>query len=1057
MSGKPKKLKELSKAEYWKIIQRFYNAHHKSGTNKSLDYKDKKYSTKAGEPRKETIEEALTETQKQFIARAYRATQKEGKSTNKQNLLENTARSLRINTRFLDSMSNIFSSSFLEPVQPEQIAEALPEQKKEPEVKTKPKTIPKINVQSDSDSGDWTASSGDEKEPIETLEGVNLSKLKLDTETLEEYVNRLQLIIDVKSEEVDTMQQRRNPEEKENIERLQEEVNEYINRFKLQMGTNRRQYETYEQYIERLRLLLKLKSQISDDRDTMIVAREMQDILALIRKTQTQIRARDARKAARAKQVKEIKKISTTQSKKLQDASEKLASLLGQQEQKAVEREEKAIEQRKEIKTAIQNINDVVRDDARATEIKNTVLNSLRESLDANMDIKRDVTYKIKKPEKESKLSKENINQLIGEIPEKYRNILAPTVRSLFSGNSLNANTIVSGIVGMGLAMTTGSPIAGRIGLGAFNFLRESLGINFNDMFQPALPPPTEQLPPLPRPTVVSEKLKPIKERKTIKQSQQDISEFLNVVGEVDDDEDLDLTMYDTPDTPRREYAPEALRFERIKGESDVSYVARLESMLQLAQENNDEATAIRIKNIIANLEEFVNPFQIETKHSAQIGLDLAEVDEKGSTPLVYSQTPVIEDIEMKGEDIKQNTGIMGNIVSMLTGYFSRAYNRATDQTLLRNTIDYLSRLPVTALPLLFQITKGKNSRDRDLALATAGVVLTASMDRKRRDYGAVDDIPLEEPLPDDYFDEPEQKGRRGIQIPRLVRPTLEDVNQGVTAGTVGSALGGMLSGGASGAIAGVVPGGMAGAIGGGVSASALRTYFNQRGEQVSDKKIQMLAALPTAMLGAYLGYQGTGKELVSGAVGGITEQKINVDADVLKSTKAQESQDIGKNRQWFPKIIAPTPAILDKPAQEAYAEDLEAALFNYVAPTSEGADGTVFTNQLKRNQYMNEQLRYYKSGVMVPHLLWGKILSQANMTPKELDTLALGQKPLIELPQMEFIPANNETTWDTVADKQYVNGELDSIEFLSPYSSYSNVDNYWNTNAQSVLYTINP
>jgi len=813
--------------------------------------------------------------------------------------------------------------------------------------------------------------------------------------------------------------------------------------------------ETYEQLIQRFQKLIKQESDDMTTQNALVTGRRIGEYTKRIQRARTQIRARDARKANLAKMKKQLQSMKKGQDKKIQEASKQLASLLGQQEKKAEAREEKATEQRKEISTAIQSINDIVRGDQKAEEIKDAVINTLRQNLDTNMDIKGDNTYEIKKPTKESKLSKQNINQLVKEIPEKYRSILGPTVRSLFSGDSLDANTIVSGIVGMGLAVGTGSPIAGRLGLTAFNFLRNSLGYNFNNIFQAPLPQPTEQLPPLPRPTIVSEGLKPIRQRKTVIQTAQDVSEFLNVVGEVDDDEDLDLTMYDTPDTPRREYAAEALRFERIKGESDIAYVARLESMLQLAQQNNDEATAIRIKNIIANIEEFVNPFQIETKHSAQIGLDLAEVDEKGSTPLTYSQTPVIEDIEMKGEDIKQNTGIMGNIVSMLTGYFSRAYNRAMDQTLLRRTVDYLSALPVAVLPLLFQITKGKNNRDRDLALATAGVILTASMDRKEPDYGALDDIPPEEPLPDDYFDEPEEKGRRGIQIPRLVRPTLEDVNQGITAGSISGALGGYLSRGSTGALQGITPGGMAGAISGGVSASALRTYFNQRGERVSEKKIQMLAALPSAMIGAYLGYQGTGKELVSGAVGGITESKINVDADVLKSTQAQESQDTGKNRQWFPKIIAPTPAILDKPAQEMYAEDLEASLFNYVAPTSEGADGTVFTNQLKRNQYMNEQLRYYKSGVFVPAKLWEQMNTPENMSKEKLDRLALGQKPII--PEMQFIPQDNETTWDTVARVQYPNNELNSIEFLDPYSSYSNTDNFWATNAQSNLYTINP
>jgi hypothetical protein len=219
-----------------------------------------------------------------------------------------------------------------------------------------------------------------------------------------------------------------------------------------------------------------------------------------------------------------------------------------------------------------------------------------------------------------------------------------------------------------------------------------------------------------------------------------------------------------------------------------------------------------------------------------------------------------------------------------------------------------------------------------------------------------------------------------------------------------------------------------------------------------------MLMALPVSMLGAYLGYQGTGKELVSGAVGGITEQKINVDEDVLKSTQAQESQsEPQKNKQWAPKIIAPTPAILDKPAQEMYAEDLEASLFDFVVPTSEGANGTIMTNQLKKNQYMNDKFRYYKSGIFVPAKLFEQMNTNQNMTAQKLDTLALGEKPLIALPEMKFIPANNEETFETVSRFQYPNQENTSIEFLDPYSSYSNVDNYWATNPQSVLYTINP
>jgi len=305
------------------------------------------------------------------------------------------------------------------------------------------------------------------------------------------------------------------------------------------------------------------------------------------------------------------------------------------------------------------------------------------------------------------------------------------------------------------------------------------------------------------------------------------------------------------------------------------------------------------------------------------------------------------------------------------------------------------------------------------------------------------------------------EQAEMGWRGERIVPPSLYNQPRGdmnVPTGVIAGAIGGSIAGGAMGGARALVPAGIAGMAAGGLTDAGIIEYYRRRGIPITDKlkkQAKLAGAVVAGGAGLATGLSGAGKGVVSGA--GITEQKINVDADVLKATQAKESQDVEKNKQWAPKIIAPTPAILDKPAQEMYAEDLEASLFNYVAPTSEGADGTVFTNQLKRNQYMNEQLRYYKSGVFVPAKLWEQMNTPENMSKEKLDRMALGQKPLIELPQMEFIPQNNETTFETVADKQYVNGEPDSIEFLSAYSSYSNVDNYWATNAQSNLYTINP
>ena len=111
-------------------------------------------------------------------------------------------------------------------------------------------------------------------------------------------------------------------------------------------------------------------------------------------------------------------------------------------------------------------------------------------------------------------------------------------------------------------------------------------------------------------------------------------------------------------------------------------------------------------------------------------------------------------------------------------------------------------------------------------------------------------------------------------------------------------------------------------------------------------------------------------------------------------------------------------------------------------------------TNQLKKNQYMNEQLRYTDAGVYIPKELWGQILTD---NPATLKNLALGSKPLIPTIDMEFIPQDNETTWDNVARLQYVNKENTSIGLFDPYGNFSDVTNYMTITPDSVLFTENP
>ena len=264
-----------------------------------------------------------------------------------------------------------------------------------------------------------------------------------------------------------------------------------------------------------------------------------------------------------------------------------------------------------------------------------------------------------------------------------------------------------------------------------------------------------------------------------------------------------------------------------------------------------------------------------------------------------------------------------------------------------------------------------------------------------------------------------------------------------LTAASSGSAVAAVLS---------TIPAGLLGVAARSLSrpqvSSLINYYESQQGRNLDEKtkeKVQnTLELLPASMVGGLVG-----RAAVSG---GISEQQIDVDEAIIAETQAKIDQESGRNKQWGPKQIAATPEILGSSNQEMYADDIESSLFDYVTPTSEGANGTIKSNALKRSQFMNEQLRYFNSGVFVPYELFTKFTNEQN-----LDDLSLGQKPIISLPEMKFERLDQQNTWNNVASKQFVNRENTSVGLLDPYRFFSNVTNDPYTVNDSVLYTINP
>jgi len=143
----------------------------------------------------------------------------------------------------------------------------------------------------------------------------------------------------------------------------------------------------------------------------------------------------------------------------------------------------------------------------------------------------------------------------------------------------------------------------------------------------------------------------------------------------------------------------------------------------------------------------------------------------------------------------------------------------------------------------------------------------------------------------------------------------------------------------------------------------------------------------------------------------------------------------------------------MDKSRQESYADDVEIALFDYVPPTEQGT-GTVKSNPLVRNQFVNHQIQMEDSGVHIPTVLFNTLVDASSLTDRQMQALFLGAPPLIKDPS--YVKYNGDD-FDNVAKYQMPNNEHLAIGALNPYRNFSRTDNHWSFTPDSKLFTINP
>ncbi|UCG02753.1 MAG: hypothetical protein JSW11_01930, partial [Candidatus Heimdallarchaeota archaeon] len=209
----------------------------------------------------------------------------------------------------------------------------------------------------------------------------------------------------------------------------------------------------------------------------------------------------------------------------------------------------------------------------------------------------------------------------------------------------------------------------------------------------------------------------------------------------------------------------------------------------------------------------------------------------------------------------------------------------------------------------------------------------------------------------------------------------------GVVGGAVSSGLSGGMTGGMgavagrvlSGAGAGVVRGGIAGIVGGEVG----QRVAGEKGKRVG----QALGGLAAGVAAGI----STGSEMAR-----VQEVPVQIPDQVVSQEEPLKSGS-GKGT-LRPKFIIPSASILDKTDNEIQADLDEFSAFDYVIPTSEGTEGNISNNPLKRNAYIQNELILNGGGINIPSQ-WGE---EPMISEQEQKEQMIGDK-LTPLPELKM------------------------------------------------------
>jgi len=194
------------------------------------------------------------------------------------------------------------------------------------------------------------------------------------------------------------------------------------------------------------------------------------------------------------------------------------------------------------------------------------------------------------------------------------------------------------------------------------------------------------------------------------------------------------------------------------------------------------------------------------------------------------------------------------------------------------------------------------------------------------------------------------------------------------------------------------------------------------------------------------------GQKAIAGAVAGlgtavqsaISYTPVEVPPETQEVYQQEGSQAKGTLR---PKFISPATSILDKTNNEIQSDFDQWSMFDFVVPTSEGADGNLANNPLKKSNYIQDQLNLQGGGTDIDVPL-GMLDLPAN---SELKQLTLGY----QMPEMKFQDAFIDENPFEVLPK--IPGPLDIPDIKNPYNSMTQTIQMDEDIRRSVLYGWQP